>query len=128
MGREGKERGGREGRRHEGRRKGREGSTQYTSDCLKGRHEHELWADRHPSTSQPLRERLKHPSLSPESESAPHCRTTALGRYTLRTCSITLGRGGEGRGGEGRGGGGKRRGGEGRGVNRQRNSHFSQLI
>ena len=69
--------------------------------------------DRQTSTSQPLRERLKHPSLSPDSESAPHCRTTAFGRYTLRTCSITLGEG---------------RGGEGKGENRQRNSCFSQSV
>ena len=96
----------------EGRRKmGRKGSTQHTSDCLNRRHE--LWEDRQTSTSQPLRERLKHPSLSPDSESAPHCRTTAFGRYTLRTCSITLGEG---------------RGGEGKGENRQRNSCFSQSV
>ena len=34
----------------------------------------------HASSGQPLRERLKHPSLSPASESAPHCSTTAFGR------------------------------------------------
>lgn len=39
--------------------------------------------------SLPLRERLKHPSLSPASESAPHCRTIALGRYTSITLDIT---------------------------------------
>lgn len=36
--------------------------------------------------SQPLMVRLKQPSLSPDSESAPHWRTTALGWYI----SITL--------------------------------------
>lgn len=34
----------------------------------------------------PLMVRLKQPSLSPDKESAPHCRTTALGWYI----SITL--------------------------------------
>lgn len=38
------------------------------------------------NVSVPLIVRLKHPSLSPESESAPHCSTTALGWYI----SITL--------------------------------------
>ena len=33
----------------------------------------------------PLIDKLKHPSLSPDSESAPHCKTTASGWYTSMT-------------------------------------------
>lgn len=36
----------------------------------------------------PLTVRLKHPSLSPDSESAPHCNTTALGWYISITLDI----------------------------------------
>ena len=38
----------------------------------------------------PLSERLKQPSLSPASESAPHCSTIALGLYTSITLRITF--------------------------------------
>lgn len=37
----------------------------------------------------PLSVRLKHPSLSPDRESAPHCRTIALGWYISITLVIT---------------------------------------
>ena len=41
------------------------------------------------SPASPLRDRLKQPSRSPASESAPHCRTTAVGRYISITFAMT---------------------------------------
>ena len=43
----------------------------------------------HQVTAVPFRDKLKHPSLSPARESAPHCSTTALGQYSSMTLDST---------------------------------------